>query len=79
MKEIALPNTVANPHIQLYSNTNHSRFALMSDRPLTQRTLNNLTSYRTSLQAAIGHLQGLEEATATPRASPAPSRLMACA
>jgi hypothetical protein len=34
-------------------------------------------SYQTLMPATIGHLCGLEEATANPRASPAPSPMAA--
>jgi hypothetical protein len=46
----------------------------MSDQNITKRTLNTLTSYRTSIQAALGHLRGLEETTANTRAHSTPSR-----
>jgi hypothetical protein len=46
----------------------------MSDSPISRRTLNNLTSYRTSLLSAIGHLRGIEENTANQRARPPVTR-----
>jgi hypothetical protein len=50
----------------------------MSDRPITRRTLNTLTSFRASLLSAIGHLRVLEEDTANPRArSPSTTPLTA--
>jgi hypothetical protein len=42
----------------------------MSDRPIPRQMLNDLTSHCMPLLSVIGHLQGIEKATACPCARP---------